>query len=66
MPTLQLRVAFITKTLAPVMLAKRIARVRPRAWLVAMTVLLSSGVSIAAEDTASLRATTLNGVDVHR
>ena len=64
MPTLQPRVACITKTLTPVMLAKRIARVQPRAWLVAMTVLLSSGVSIAAEDTGSLRATTLSGVDV--
>lgn len=64
MPTLHLRVACIAKTLAALVLAKRIARVRPGAWLVAMTVLLSSGASIATESTASLRATTLSGADV--
>jgi len=46
------------------MMAQPIARVRPVAWLVAVSVLLSSGASIAADDTASLRATTLSGVDV--
>lgn len=63
MPNLHLRVC-ITRTLAPVMLAKHVAHVRPRAWLVAMTMVLLPGLSIAGEDTASLRATTLSGVDV--
>ena len=45
-------------------LAERIAHVRPRAWLVPMILFLSPGLSIAGEDTASLRATTLSGVAV--
>ncbi|MDE0658494.1 MAG: hypothetical protein F4029_12755 [Gammaproteobacteria bacterium] len=64
MPTLHLRVACIAKTLAPVMLAKHVVDVRSRAWLVAVTLLLFSGASTEAEDTASLRARTLSGVDV--
>lgn len=64
MPTLFVPVACIAKILSAVMPARRIARVRPRAWLMAMIVSLSPALSIAGEETASLRATTLSGVDL--
>ena len=65
MPTLHLRDACIAKTLTAVVLAKRIAQRRPKAWLVAMFGLLCPGLSIAQEDAVpSLRATTLSGVEV--
>ena len=46
------------------MMSKRIPIVRPVAWLTAMTVLLWTGFSIAQDGAATLRATTLDGVDV--
>ena len=46
------------------MLSKRISVVRPVAWLSAMIVLLWTGSSIAQDGVATLRATTLDGVDV--
>lgn len=66
MPILCSRVACIAKTLAALMLAKRLALVGPKARLVVMIGLLSPGLSIAQEDgePPSLRATTLSGVDV--
>ena len=66
MPILYARVARFAKTLTPKMLGAPIALVRPTAPLLAMVVLLFSGMSFAQEDAAtpSLRATTLSGVDV--
>ena len=46
------------------MMSKRIPVVRPVAWLTAMIVLLWTGFSIAQDGVGTLRATTLDGVDV--
>lgn len=53
--------------LGPVIRLRRVGSIRAKAWLVALTVLLWAGSSVAQEDaaaTAALRATTLSGDDV--